>query len=1142
MVQHSSPTMSAPWHDFFDTGAIDRGIGYNDPTRLKGWSATKTGKALVLAARVHGSEWYETRVAVSGAQFDLDGEFDPENIESLCTCPVESLCKHGAALVMHWIQLQGRDPHAGLEEVDEAEEDDDEPREQDHRRATDRAGVQPMSEREPPAPVELAKAWKSRGGGDLHTWRDALTASQTIVWLLRRSERGPWQVAPMSTRQLKSGRIGVGKRFDSCAQLLRKPAGLGADDHFLAVALQHCTLADHRYGYGNGDDGILHHGNGSTGDVLDRLVSSGRLYDRDIEGGTFRRGALRQARLSWVSVDKGLLRAAMLDEHAVPIDVIPTMPPWYRVGNEIGPLQIDHPIEALVAMDRAPIDPDLLPGLAPILERHLPALITGTTPPSEPIPVLALHPAGVFLISHVAGRPPKLKLELATPCFRYGDALVLAGDPRHIAHADGSLVVRHLEAEERRMGELIKLGLIETAKRANQLTVYQTWRSASVRLFHPRQLESPQEVGLLRLPIEVLAGLRLRGWEIAGGTAPEVTELRDADLRVQLDDASSKDDQGDWFELHLGIEVAGQRLDLVPLLEPLLSGDEPSWSHLPTTMLANGAAVLLDAGAGRSLAVPIALLERLRAALLELYRRPRGPGGGLRASTFDVADVTQGTISWEGSPAAKALAERLRACLNPPEVADPVGLGVTLRPYQREGLGWLLHLRSLGHGALLADDMGLGKTIQVLASLQADHLAQKLDRPVLVVCPASMVGTWMAETRKVAPVLIPVLHHGPLRAKAPRPVAGEVLVTTYATMSRDQEALAKVPFHLVVCDEATALKNHGNQAAAAVRTLDTRHRLCLSGTPVENHLGELHAYFDWLVPTLLGSRTAFGKGTRKAVEKDGDGAALARLRRRIAPFVLRRTKTAVAKDLPARTESDISVLMGEEQRASYEAVRLAMDARVREVIASKGMARSHLDVLEALLRLRQVCCDPRLAKLKEVQADAGSAKLDCLRELLPELVEDGRRILVFSQFTSFLDLIEAEVVKPMGVPYLRLDGATRDRQTLVEVFQRGETPIFMLSLKAGGTGLTLTAADTVILTDPWWNPAIEAQAIDRAHRIGQDKPVMAYRLVASGTIEERIRALQARKRDLAAALHDDDGQSLAKLDETDLAALFAPLV
>jgi SNF2 family DNA or RNA helicase len=219
-----------------------------------------------------------------------------------------------------------------------------------------------------------------------------------------------------------------------------------------------------------------------------------------------------------------------------------------------------------------------------------------------------------------------------------------------------------------------------------------------------------------------------------------------------------------------------------------------------------------------------------------------------------------------------------------------------------------------------------------------------------------------------------------------------------------------------------------------------------------------------------------------------------------------------------------------------------MDERVREVIATKGLARSHLDVLEALLRLRQVCCDPRLAKLKEAHSESGSAKLDCLRELLPELVEDGRRILIFSQFTSFLDLIEAEVVKPMAVPYLRLDGSTRDRQSLVEVFQRGEAPIFMLSLKAGGTGLTLTAADTVILTDPWWNPAIEAQAIDRAHRIGQDKPVMAYRLVASGTIEERIRALQARKRDLAAALHDDDGQSLAKLDETDLAALFAPLV
>ena len=347
----------------------------------------------------------------------------------------------------------------------------------------------------------------------------------------------------------------------------------------------------------------------------------------------------------------------------------------------------------------------------------------------------------------------------------------------------------------------------------------------------------------------------------------------------------------------------------------------------------------------------------------------------------------------------------------------------------------------------------------------------------------------------------------------------------------------------MIADEAQAIGNPTVKSGHVVRRLKTAQRIALTGTPMSNHLGELHTLMSWLVPGLLGSAARFDKAFRRPIEKDGDRLRAEILRKRIAPFLLRRTKEVVAPELPPRTESVVTIELEGGQRALYESVRLAMDERIRAVVAAKGLARSHIEVLEALTKLRLCCCDPRLVKTGDPKrhADLGSAKLDWLRESLPELIEEGRRILLFSQFTSWLDLIEADVLKPAGITWLRLDGSTVDRDTPVQRFQRGEAPLFLLSLKAGGTGLTLTAADTVILADPWWNPAAEAQAADRAHRIGQDKPVFVWRLVAEGTVEERILALQARKRAIMSAMLDEQGQSVPSFTEEDLRALLAPL-
>jgi SNF2 family DNA or RNA helicase len=325
-----------------------------------------------------------------------------------------------------------------------------------------------------------------------------------------------------------------------------------------------------------------------------------------------------------------------------------------------------------------------------------------------------------------------------------------------------------------------------------------------------------------------------------------------------------------------------------------------------------------------------------------------------------------------------------------------------------------------------------------------------------------------------------------------------------------------------------------------VRELHARHRLCLTGTPLENHLGELWSQFDFLLPGLLGSSKQFSKNLRNPIEKYGDEQASERLALRLRPFMLRRTKQEVVKELPPKTEILRTVELDGAQRELYETIRLAMHVQVRKAVAERGWGRSHIMVLDALLKLRQVCCDPRLVKLEDARQVNGSAKLELLMELLPEMIEEGRRVLLFSQFTGMLSLIE-EAIKQAGIDYVKLTGRTRDRAAPVDRFQSGEVPLFLISLKAGGTGLNLTAADTVIHYDPWWNPAVERQATDRAHRIGQQNPVFVYKLISEGTVEEKIQLMQTHKQALADSLFEQRGTSGAGWTEDDIDMLFGPL-
>jgi len=472
----------------------------------------------------------------------------------------------------------------------------------------------------------------------------------------------------------------------------------------------------------------------------------------------------------------------------------------------------------------------------------------------------------------------------------------------------------------------------------------------------------------------------------------------------------------------------------------------------------------------------------------------------------------------------------------------PASVHVQLRPYQQQGLNWLQFLRAHGLAGVLADDMGLGKTLQTLAHIQVEKDAGRLTHPALVIAPVSLMGNWQREAARFCPALRCLVLHGQGRhAVADAVAAHDLVVAPYSLLQRDRTRWLATQWHIVVLDEAQNIKNASTHAAQVVGQLQSRHRLCLSGTPMENHLGEIWSLFHFLMPGFLGSHKRFGELFRTPIEKMGNTERLAQLSARVAPFMLRRTKALVAHELPPKVKTVVRIQLSGAQADLYETIRLGTEKTVRAALQDKGLTRSQITILDALLKLRQVCCDPRLLPLEAAKAVTASAKLEQLMEMLPEMLAEGRRILVFSQFTSMLALIEAEL-KKRQLSWAKLTGQSQKRDQTIERFTSGAVPLFLISLKAGGMGLNLPQADTVIHYDPWWNPAVEQQASDRAHRIGQTQSVWVLKMVAQGTVEERMLALQERKAQLASSLYSGVAERKEPLfTESDLAELLQPL-
>ncbi|PJL09813.1 helicase [Stenotrophomonas maltophilia] len=742
-------------------------------------------------------------------------------------------------------------------------------------------------------------------------------------------------------------------------------------------------------------------------------------------------------------------------------------------------------------------------------------------------PILHLH-SMEYRPAWLTERDASQWLDVATVAFEYGEHVRFLDDPSLFVHgAEGQLYLlpRDLAGEARREAELNSVHLHR--ERQPRIVL-----DGGGPLFELRSFD------WTRFLLEDVLRLEALGWKIETDDAfrHRITRVEEIDLDVR-----SMPTDSTAFDLALTIDVDGRSVALVPLLQGVLQSD-PRWLRGQLDAIGDDENVLLTTAGNERLALRAGRLKPVIALLADLFGDHGQP---LRLQAHDrgrlqaLQDAAQ--LRLHSSNDTRARVQRLLDAPAMTAVPAPQGLRATLRGYQLEGLSWLQYLRQQGLGGVLADDMGLGKTLQTLAHLLVEKQSGRLDKPALVVMPTSLLHNWQSEAARFTPDLRVLALHGPARDTQFGAIAAhDLILTTYPLLWRDEQALQAHSYHLLILDEAQQVKNPRSRAAATLRTLQARHRLCLTGTPLENHLGELWTQFDFLLPGLLGSEKQFNQHWRHPIERGSDRRRAQLLAQRMRPFILRRRKDQVASELPPKTVITRTVAMEGGQRELYETVRAAMEKQVREAINGSGLARNHIVVLDALLKLRQVCCDPRLLPGGTPARTAGSAKLDLLREMLPSMVEEGRRILLFSQFTGMLALI-AQALDALGLAYVTLTGDTQNRVTPVQRFMDGEVPVFLISLKAGGVGLNLTAADTVIHFDPWWNPAAENQATDRAHRIGQDQPVFVYKLIAAGSVEERIAELQQRKADLAEAILEGAGGTGPRFDAADLEALLAPL-
>ncbi len=1059
------------------------------------------------------------------------------SFEPQCSCALGYQCKHVVAVLLHSLAHGDQTP----------------------KKAPSRASNKKSSHQtvNPALSNWLGQLEQERLLLDANAYPSKLR--QRLVYILNLSEneeehKACLQLRLISVRRLKQGGYGQSQRFNSLQAGYIRPI-----DHLILASLAPFRLDETQI------DRYQLEG-AAIPALLQNLSQTGRCYWESHHQTLLRWGEERPATIQWQIEPDG--KQSLSYELSPAVDsILPTTPPCYIDLNSqsCGHISTPFPDEMATALLQAPaIAPHEIDTVQQYFQKHqigLPSplnLTVAKTIESTPLFHLRLFKLALDVPESQAWRYEDDHIEL--PCavlsFQYRNTPLLPA-------GNNSPILHHYDLTSQ---QLIKIKRdLKQEKLAGQTLHNKNWQilakhPLTKHLKLPKSLQHNYLIETLNWPLDKKVEQRLLDFSLY-----EIPKLREEGWHIDIDDdypyqtveaeeledwyiqINEQEKQQDWFDLELGVYLGGKKRNLLPLLVDWLHTVEQQdiLGHLES--LPDEHRISLTLPDKRILPIPVQQIRHILTALTELMSKtPLNPSGQLQLFNLQANQLNEfeksmqaGRLRWFGGDKLRLLGQRLQNFQGIELVDPPKGFKTELRGYQHFGISWLQFLRHYNLGGILADDMGLGKTIQALAHVLLEKEQGRLTQPCLVIAPTSLMYNWFMECKQFAPDLRVLILHGNERHQHHDNLSEyDLVLTTYSLLLRDKDALLAQHYHYLILDEAQNIKNPKAKATLLVQQLHARHRLCLTGTPMENHLGELWSLFNFLLPGLLGDLAKFQQLFRQPIEKNQDAQRQQILNQRIAPFMLRRTKEAVVTELPKKTTIIRSVPLEGGQRDLYETIRLSMHEKIQQLINQKGIAKNHIIILDALLKLRQICCDPRLLKLKAAEEVTESAKLNMLMELLPEMLEEGRRILLFSQFTSMLNLIE-KAVKAKGIRYSKLTGQTRDRQKAIESFQNKEVPLFLISLKAGGTGLNLTAADTVIHYDPWWNPAVENQATDRVYRIGQDKPVFVYKLFAKHSIEEKIQDLQERKQQLADALFTQ--QNSQSFEATDLLALFEPL-
>ncbi|MDO7896807.1 DEAD/DEAH box helicase [Pseudomonas citrulli] len=1085
--------LETEWGECFHPRSLERGFDYADRARVRILRIDE--QSIHAECEGSGDNVYQQVIELTRYQGYDDVRYE-------CSCPVGDSCKHCAAVMFHLMS----DPQAL------------------------RAGS--ASERLSSELESWIKCIPERGADSLPGKKDA---DVRIFYKLKKTYIGQWVLELFKGRQLDDGSLKDLKAFGQLRDMLNRfPNYMSDIDKQIGQSL---ISSQH---YHSQNSFPLQERSGA--EVLALALQSSRLFLDFDPPQPLSAGPQKNAQFVWEEQANGNYRPRWRNGNQV-LDNVLLLEPLHYLDlsrRELGRLSYEMDDKLACHLCRAPE----VPVRDVVLFSHRINAIDRSIPPPKELTeriIDSVEPRAVLTLGSA------LEFQSWKPVPEHRAALTFLYDG-HVAddNASSELLVlsgteilrieRKPDVEQAFRTVLRKVGFNKASRKSLALA------GTGGELF-----QMADDAAWLAFMDKGLPQLHAANWQIDIEAGFHFDLQPVEQLYADIEESPGRE----WFDLQLGIVVNGKRHSLLPILLHLLRSSPEMMDPGNLDRRSDDQLMLIDlnggkltAGPGVKVALPYGRVKPLMATLGELYMKEHR-GDSIRLSAFDAArlNVLEGVpLTWQGGERLRTFAKRLHESTHA-HVLAPAGLKATLRPYQLEGLNWMQTLRELEVGGILGDDMGLGKTLQTLAHLLCEKEAGRLDLPALAVMPTSLIPNWLDEAARFAPQLNVVALHGAARQKDFASLAQyDLVLTTYALLPRDLEVLKPRAWSVLILDEAQNIKNPASKAAQAARELNARQRLCLSGTPLENHLGELWSLFHFLLPGWLGDSKSFNRDYRTPIEKHGNSERMRHLTARIKPFLLRRKKEQVATELPPKTEIVHWVELSEGQRDVYETVRIAMDKKVRDEIARSGVARSQIIILDALLKLRQVCCDLRL--LNTVQTAkalrSGSGKLASLMEMVDELLSEGRRILLFSQFTSMLALIEEQLQK-RSLTYSLLTGSTTDRRTPVRDFQSGKVSLFLISLKAGGTGLNLTAADTVIHFDPWWNPAVENQATDRAYRIGQNNPVFVYKLIAQGTVEEKIQALQQDKAALAGSVLDGGTMGGWKLEQSDIEALFAPL-